>query len=128
MRKRRGISPDDLERLRVAVRSRVGRSTLRAVAREVRMSPTGLRNFIDAGTAPYAPTIERLRIWYHQRTTPKEFGSTSLLQPFFASMPEGEHPSAVRELAHALVEIYERRNTSVPAWIRAAACRADSAA
>ena len=56
------------------------------------------------------------------RVLPEEFGSASLLQPFFASMPEGEHSGAVRELARALAEIFERRNASVPAWVRAAAC------
>jgi hypothetical protein len=52
-----------VEQLREAVIEAVGASGLRAVARQVRMSPTGLSKFID-GAAPYNPTIRRLRQWH----------------------------------------------------------------
>lgn len=36
---------------------------LRAMAREVRLSPTGLKKLVD-GTVPYGPTIRKLRKWH----------------------------------------------------------------
>lgn len=54
----RGVTPEELERFRVALRDRVNRSTLRGVALEVDMSPSGLSKFMEKGTKPYAPTIE----------------------------------------------------------------------
>ena len=52
-----------VEQLREAVIEAVAVSSLRAVARQIRMSPTGLSKFID-GAAPYNPTIRRLRQWH----------------------------------------------------------------
>ena len=49
--------------LREAAVARVENSSLRGVAREIGMSPMGLRNFLH-GTEPYAPTLRRLRNWY----------------------------------------------------------------
>ena len=40
-------------------------TSLRGVAREIGMSPTGLKKFL-LGTAPYSPTLRRLRRWYLQ--------------------------------------------------------------
>jgi hypothetical protein len=50
-------------RIRAALREEIERSTLRAVARCIPMSPTGLQGFLD-GTIPYGPTLERLRDWF----------------------------------------------------------------
>jgi hypothetical protein len=49
---RKDATPEDLARLRTALENEIQRSALRAVAREVRMSATGLSNFL-AGTKPY---------------------------------------------------------------------------
>ena len=49
--------------LREAARASVENTSLRGVAREIGMSPMGLRNFLH-GTEPYAPTLRRLRNWY----------------------------------------------------------------
>jgi transcriptional regulator with XRE-family HTH domain len=43
----------------------VENTSLRSVAREIGMSPTGLKKFLQ-GTAPYSPTVRRLRNWYVQ--------------------------------------------------------------
>ena len=49
--------------LRESAAARVENTSLRSVAREVGMSPTGLKKFLQ-GTAPYSPTLRRLRNWY----------------------------------------------------------------
>ncbi len=51
--------------LREAAATRVEHTSLRAVAREIGMSPSGLKSFLN-GTAPYSPTLRRLRNWYVQ--------------------------------------------------------------
>ena len=52
-----------VEVLRRAVRERVAESSVRVVAEQTGMSPTGLWRFIQ-GTAPYAKTRRRLQSWY----------------------------------------------------------------
>ena len=52
-----------IEHLRSAAAARVEHTALRGVAREIGMSPTGLKKFL-LGTAPYSPTLRRLRKWY----------------------------------------------------------------
>jgi len=49
--------------LRAMAAARVEHTSLRGVAREIGMSPTGLKKFL-LGTAPYSPTLRRLRKWY----------------------------------------------------------------
>lgn len=55
------------EQLMVEIRSlageRVERTSLRAVASQVGMSPTGLSKFLG-GAAPYQKTIGKLEAWY----------------------------------------------------------------
>jgi hypothetical protein len=49
--------------MRALAAARVEHTSLRGVAREIGMSPTGLKKFL-LGTAPYSPTLRRLRKWY----------------------------------------------------------------
>ncbi|HEX8830209.1 MAG TPA: hypothetical protein VF705_03530 [Longimicrobium sp.] len=53
----------NIRHLRDTAAARVEGSSLRRVAREIGMSPTGLKKFL-LGTAPYSPTLRRLRKWY----------------------------------------------------------------
>src|SRR5215207_11576403 len=52
-----------VQHLRGMAASRVQQTSLRGVAREIGMSPTGLKKFL-LGTAPYSPTLRRLRKWH----------------------------------------------------------------
>jgi hypothetical protein len=51
-----------------AVRATMARAVeefgLRSMAREVAMSPSGLRKLLDSAGAPYAKTRRRLEAWY----------------------------------------------------------------
>jgi hypothetical protein len=55
-----------MEMVRSQVQCDVEATSLRAVAREVRMSPTGLRKLMR-GTAPYGPTRRKLHNWMEKR-------------------------------------------------------------
>lgn len=54
---------DELDTVIEAARGAVRRRSLRTVAREIGMSPTGLRGLLD-GASPYDKTRDRLRAWY----------------------------------------------------------------
>lgn len=56
-------SRQEMERIRAALYVEIQSSSLRTVASQVEMSPTGLQKFID-GTVPYTRTLTRLRTWY----------------------------------------------------------------
>lgn len=56
----RGVT---LRHIREVAAARVENNSLRSVAREIGLSPMGLRNFLN-GTEPYSPTLRRLRTWY----------------------------------------------------------------
>ena len=59
-----------IQHLRALAAARVEHTSLRGVAREIGMSPTGLKKFL-LGTAPYSPTLRRLRKWHvHHAGTP----------------------------------------------------------
>jgi hypothetical protein len=61
------------ERFRGAVREAIARSTLRTVAKDVGMSPSGLQKFLN-GTNPYGKTRERLHVWYFREAGFSSFG------------------------------------------------------
>src|SRR5829696_4863004 len=52
-----------VETLREAARTFMDATSLRQAARDIGMSPTGLRGFLD-GAAPYVKTERKLRAWY----------------------------------------------------------------
>lgn len=57
--------PADLEAIRSAASLAVCERTLRGVAREVGISPTGLAKFVRRDSSfPYSPTLRRLRKWF----------------------------------------------------------------
>jgi hypothetical protein len=62
-----------IKHLRETAAARVENTSLRSVAREIGMSPTGLKKFL-LGTAPYSPTLRRLRNWYVQYASLQEGG------------------------------------------------------
>ncbi|HEY7769478.1 hypothetical protein [Longimicrobium sp.] len=57
------MSESQINTIREAVVAAVERSSLRAVARDVDVSASGLRKFIE-GAEPYTPTLKKLRRWH----------------------------------------------------------------
>ena len=103
----------------MALEDAVDRSTLRAVAVAVGMSPTGLRKFLD-GTKPYGPTVERLRIWYYHKagvhlTPPAEIAS--LLRRLVVTLPQPD--GGVAKVLAAVEASYREAGMYPPAWVDA---------
>src|SRR5687768_17422905 len=110
-----------VETLREAARTFMDATSLRQAARDIGMSPTGLRGFLD-GAAPYVKTERKLRAWYLreanrgvQAVSPEAASNAlRLLVGHFA-------PAYGRETTLELIDVLERRardsQTPVPQWI-----------
>ena len=106
------------ERFRAALRQVIARSTLRAVARDVGMSPSGLQNFLD-GSNPYGKTRERLHLWYFREAG---FGSfpvedaAYILRRLVGTLPTPDY--GVAGLLDAVDTAYQREGMHAPEWVR----------
>lgn len=112
-------SRPSVRRLREAAAARVEASSLRQVAREIGMSPTGLRGFLD-GAEPYTPTQRKLEQWYTTagggNVNPES--ARTALEVLLRGLPPAERPDALMELCDTLEEIYESTVESTPEWLR----------
>lgn len=107
--------------LRETAAARVENTSLRSVAREIGMSPTGLKKFL-LGTAPYSPTLRRLRNWYVQYAAVQQ-GHVGL-EDAYAALNVLVHdlpPDPRRETAACLLECvargYEQGGKAQPGWM-----------
>lgn len=110
-----------VETLREASRTFVDATSLRQAARDIGMSPTGLRGFLD-GAAPYVKTERKLRSWYLREASrnvqavsaENASNALKLLVNHFA-------PAYGRETMLEIIDVLERRardsQTPVPAWV-----------
>ena len=106
------------ERFRAALRQVIARSTLRAVARDVGMSPSGLQNFLD-GTNPYGKTRERLRLWYFREAGFSSFpveDAAYILRRLVATLPTPDQ--GVAGVLDAVDTAYQREGMHAPEWVR----------
>lgn len=86
------ITPERLEVLRAAVRQRIADAGLRSTARELGMSPGGVRKFVD-GTQPYGPTVDRLLAWYGEDDAARE--RRDKIAAFVGLIPDQRRAAAV---------------------------------
>lgn len=110
-----------IKHLRETAAARVENTSLRSVAREIGMSPTGLKKFL-LGTAPYSPTLRRLRNWYVQYASLQagevvsEDASAAL-----AVLVHDLSPDPRRETAACLIDCvargYEQSGKPRPSWL-----------
>ncbi|HEU0301908.1 MAG TPA: hypothetical protein VFR37_20805 [Longimicrobium sp.] len=107
--------------LRETAAARVENTSLRSVAREIGMSPTGLKKFLQ-GTAPYSPTLRRLRSWYVQYAAVQQ-GHVGL-EDASAALSVLVHdlsPDPRRDTAQCLMEClargYDQAGAARPAWM-----------
>lgn len=110
---------EDLDRFRIALESEIERTTLRAVARKVGMSPTGLTKFL-AGGQPYGPTVARLRRWYYgeagvHRTPPDLIAAE--LRRYVVTLPQPD--GGVAKLLAAVDASYQEAGMFTPEWVGA---------
>jgi hypothetical protein len=86
-------SRDEFDRIREALRSAIERKTLRAVALQVGMSPTGLQQFV-AGASPYGKTREKVRAWFYREAGMSSIvteEAAQLLRRLVGTIPEPDH-------------------------------------
>ena len=107
--------------LRETAAARVENTSLRSVAREIGMSPTGLKKFLQ-GTAPYSPTLRRLRNWYVQYAAVQS-GNVGL-EDAYAALNVLVHdlaPDPRRDTAGCLLECvgrgYDQSGKARPSWM-----------
>lgn len=117
---RRGSLP--LEPLREAVAKKVEARSLRQVAREVGMSPTGLQKFL-AGATPYSATRRKLERWYVRETAgyggDLTVGSAlAALRVLVQDLPPRDQPGALTELVSLLEKVYRIQERAAPPWLR----------
>lgn len=107
--------------LRDAVALEVARRSLRGAAREIGISPNGLRNFLN-GAEPRAGTRAKLERWLAARGgrahRPNLGQLVRLLGEIGADLPPGQLARLARDITALLQEAYESRRLPAPAWIR----------
>lgn len=110
-----------LDRLREAVGERVQATSLRAVARQVGMSPSGLHKFLSGGV-PYQKSRRKLFEWLHREST-GEAGREAApalegaLESLVRDLPFERREAALAALVDTLRALYETHGGEAPAWI-----------
>jgi hypothetical protein len=108
--------------LRQAAREAMERTSSRAVARDVDMSPLGLREFI-AGAEPRSATIRKLTAWYirqreHGSDAPVDADTAEAAIAFLLEHIPAQHRGDVRA---ALIQLIDSKGRQVgapePAWM-----------
>ncbi len=107
--------------LRETAAARVENTSLRSVAREIGMSPTGLKKFLQ-GTAPYSPTLRRLRNWYVRYAAAQPSGVE--LADADAAVAVLVHDLGVRSRRWTALQVldavgngYAHNDKPTPAWL-----------
>jgi hypothetical protein len=116
---------NDVAELRAAVAAEVERTSLRAVAADAGMSPTGLRKLID-GSAPYTKTLRKLRAWVarRRRDAPDPEFEDALAVVLSRAAPKLRE--GIGETIRSLVGVEPgERRRELPPTVRCAECRRD---
>jgi hypothetical protein len=121
-----------IQHMREAIAERVRKTSLRRVAREVGLSPTGLKKFIN-GSDPYSPTVRRLNAWYlRYAALPMGHVETedagAALAILVADLVSGPRLQAVGDVLACVGTGYEQSGRTPPAWLSELGARYQSAA
>lgn len=111
-----------LERVREVLAARVDATSLRQVAREVGMSPSGLQNVL-AGADSYSRTRRKLERWYVRETARFEapldpHAISAALHLLTRDLPPGRRRPTVERVIDALEEAYTAAGRPAPPWLR----------
>jgi hypothetical protein len=110
-----------IKHLRETAAERVENTSLRRVAREIGMSPTGLKKFLG-GTAPYSPTLRRLRNWYVQyaarldHVVDREVASAALTV-LVHDLPQDSRGHTATCLLDCVGQSFTQSGRSQPGWV-----------
>jgi hypothetical protein len=110
-----------LTRLREAVEGGIAARSLRGVAREVGMSPSGLQKFID-GATPYSMTRRKLERWYVREAAqygggPGAGSALAALHILTHELPLQQREEATREILEVREAAHRGLHRRIPAWI-----------
>ena len=107
--------------LRDGTAREAARYSLRRVAREVGMSPNGLRDFLE-GATPRSATRAKLERWLADQgtvTRPPNVGQfVRLLNQLAVDLSPDQKRQFGRAIGQLLVESYETRRLSPPRWVQ----------
>lgn len=110
-----------IDRLREAVTIRVQATSLRSVARQVGMSPSGLDKFLAGGT-PYQKSRRKLFDWLHRERNNLGAGLTvdgvaAAMGALVRDLPPERRERALHALLDTLRGLYDSNSDSAPAWL-----------
>jgi hypothetical protein len=113
--------PTSIERLREAVTIRVQATSLRSVARQVGMSPSGLDKFLNGGM-PYQKSRRKLFDWLHRERNNLGAdltvdGIAAALASLVRDLPPDRRERALHALLDTLRGLYESNMESAPRWL-----------
>ena len=119
-------TPDDprgatIRHVREVAAAHVENTSLRAAARDIGMSPMGLRNFIR-GTDPYSPTLRRLRNWYVRYAAARSGNvqieeATAALSVLVNDMDTVPRRQTALTVLDAVGRGYEQSGVAKPDWV-----------
>jgi hypothetical protein len=110
-----------IDRLREAVTIRVQATSLRSVARQVGMSPSGLDKFL-AGGVPYQKSRRKLFDWLHRERSNLGAGLTvdgiaAALGALVRDLPPERREPALDALLDTLRGLYDAHSEHAPVWL-----------
>ena len=110
-----------LDTLREAARLFVDATSLRQAARDIGMSPTGLRGFLD-GADPYVKTARKLAEWYvrearNQHSELTRETAAAALDLLTKHLPLSRRDPATAELVEVLYRHCVRNDAPPPDWL-----------
>ncbi|HEX6911358.1 MAG TPA: hypothetical protein VF142_13220 [Longimicrobium sp.] len=110
-----------IDRLREAVTIRVQATSLRSVARQVGMSPSGLDKFLTGGM-PYQKSRRKLFDWLHRERNNlgadlTADGIAAALGSLVRDLPPERRERALEALLETLRGLYEANLEHAPPWL-----------
>lgn len=118
-----------IDRLRNAIILRVQATSLRAVARQVGMSPSGLDKFLCGGT-PYTKSRRKLFDWlqrerHNLHSDLTADGMAAALGALVRDLPPERREGALHSLLGTLFDVYDSHSDSAPPWLGELARKAE---
>lgn len=111
--------------LRAAAQRLADAEGLRAAARAIGMSASGLQHFLR-GTRPYEPTLAKLASWYVRLQAespgdppPDASAERAALFLLVRHLPPDQRDALASAIAETVRQEAERRGASPPAWVGA---------
>ncbi|HZI23037.1 MAG TPA: hypothetical protein VFD76_10985 [Gemmatimonadales bacterium] len=108
--------------LRDAVESAITELSLRGAAKQIGVSPNGLRNFIN-GSAPRSATRAKFERWLasldHRSVPPPTVGHlVRLLTDLSGDLSPQQAVALGRSISAVLAEAYQARHLAPPRWVK----------